>query len=130
MTQGAAVNTTAVKPAVKTVDVKVTPALTVALSKTRILLGTKITIKGTLAPARTSGMVKLQIQHKIGTTWKTVVAGKLVPLSSLTGYTTYSFPYKLPVKASSRGSWRVRASIVATTKLATTTTAWKTWAVK
>jgi hypothetical protein len=130
VTQGAVVSATVVKPAVKTVDVKVTPSLTVALSKTRILLGTKVTIKGTLAPARTSGTVKLQIQHKIGTAWKTVVAGKLVPLSSLTGYTTYSLPYKPPVKASSRGSWRVRASIVATTDLAATTTLWKTWTVK
>ena len=129
VTQGGLVNTTVVKPALKTLDVKVRPDLTIALSKTRFLLGGSLVIKGKLNPARTGGIVKLTIQKKVGTSWKTKLT-KSVALTAGSGYTAYSFTYKPPKLASSRGSWRVKASIAATTELATFTTAYKTWTVK
>lgn len=123
--QGAVVNTTVVKPAVKTVDVKVKPVLTIALSKTKILLGAKVTIKGKLTPARTGGVVKLTIQRKIGTAWKTQLT-KNVALTAGSGYTAYSFGYKPKAK----GSYRVMAGVGATAELIATKTAYKSWVVK
>jgi len=126
VSQGAVVNATVVKPALKALDVKVSPALTVALAKTSFLLGGKQTIKGTIAPARPGGVVKLTIQRKISGVWKAAVPVKSAALQTGTGYTTYSFIYK-PL---ARGSYRVKASIAATTQLAAFTTAYKTWVVK
>ena len=123
--QGAVVNTTVVKPAVKTVDVKVKPVLTIALSKTKILLGARVTIKGTLMPGRAGGVVKLTIQRKVGTAWKTQVT-KNVALTAGSGYTAYSYKYK-PLK---KGSYRVMASVGATAELIATKTAYKSWVVK
>ena len=102
VTQGGLVNTTVVKPALKTLDVKVRPDLTIALSKTRFLLGGSLVIKGKLNPARTGGIVKLTIQKKVGTSWKTKLT-KSVALTAGSGYTAYSFTYKPPKLASSRG---------------------------
>jgi len=123
--QGAVVSRTVVKPTLKTLDVKVSPVLTVALARTSIVLGGKQTIKGTLKPARIAGKVTLTIQRKVSGVWKTQLA-KGVALSAASGYTTYSYPYK-PLK---RGSYRVKVSIAATTQLAAFTTTYKTWVVK
>ncbi len=123
--QGAVVSKTVVKPALKTLDVKVSPALTVALAKTSIVFGSKQTIKGTVEPARPGGVVKLTIQRKVSGVWKSLPA-KNVALQAGTGYTTFSLPYKPP----SKGSYRVKASIVATAQLAAATTTYKTWVVK
>jgi hypothetical protein len=125
---GVVVSSVVVKPGFGAADVKVSRALTIALAKTRFLLGGKQTIKGTVNPAWPGGLVTLQIQHKTSV-WKTMLT-KSVPFSSLTGSTTYSFGYKPPVKASSRGSWRVKASIKGTTELLGAVTVWKTWTVK
>ena len=129
VTYGAVVSATTVKPSLKILDVKVRPDLTLALSKTRFLLGGSLAIKGTLNPARTGGIVKLTIQKKVGTSWKTKLT-KSVALTAGSGYTAYSFTYKPPKLASSRGSWRVKATVAATTELAAFTTAFKTWTVK
>ena len=126
VTEGGVVGPTTVKPSVTTLDVKVYPALTIALSKTSFALGGKQTIKGKLDPAHPGGAVKLTIQRKVSGTWKTLVSGKSVALQSSTAYTTYSFGYK-PLK---KGSYRVKATIPATTGLAAFTTAYKTWVVK
>lgn len=125
VTQGAVVSTTVVKPSLKTLDVQVRPVLTIALSKTKILLGAKVTIRGTLTPARPGGVVKLTIQRKVGTAWKTQLT-KNVALTAGSGSTAYSFAYKPKLK----GSYRVMASVAATTELAAAKTAYKSWVVK
>jgi len=123
--QGAVVSKTVVKPALKTLAVKVSPVLTVALAKKSIVFRGKQTIKGTLNPARPGGIVKLVIQRKVSGVWKSLPS-RNVALQAGAGYTTYSLPYKPP----SKGSYRVKASIAATTQLAAFTTTYKTWVVK
>jgi hypothetical protein len=123
VTYGGVVNTTVVKPSLKILDVKVRPDLTIAVSKTKFLLGGKVTIKGKVTPARPGGIVKLTIQRKISGVWKNATTVKSRTLSATS---TYSYTYK-PLK---RGSYRVKASIAATTELAAYTTAYKTWTVK
>ncbi len=93
------------------------------------MLGGSLVIKGKLNPARAGGIVKLTVQKKVGTSWKTKLTKSVAPTAG-SGYTACSFTYKPPRLASSRGSWRVKASIAATTELATFTTAYKTWTVK
>ena len=125
VTPGGLVNTTVVRPGLKSLDVKVKPSLTIALGKTSFLLGGKELIKGTLNPARTGGTIKLTIQRKVSGVWKTQLT-KSVALLAGSGYTTYSYSYK-PLK---RGSYRVKANVAATTELAATFTAYKSWVVK
>ena len=124
--EGGVIGMTTLKPSVKTLDVKVYPALTIALSKTSFALGGKQTIKGKLSPARPGGAVKITVQRKVSGVWKTLVSGKSVALQSSTGYTTYSFGYK-PLK---KGSYRAKTAIAATAELAAFTTPYKTWVVK
>jgi len=119
---GALVTSTTVRPAVKTLDLQVAPLLTLSLSKTSIKLGAKITSKGTIAPLRVGGTVKVVIQKK-GTAWKAVKTVNR-PLDA-TG-AAYSYPYK-PLK---KGTYRVQSSVAATTDLAAFKTAWKTFKVK
>lgn len=123
---GGLVNTTVVRPGLKSLNVKVKPILTIALSKTKFLLGGKVTIKGKLTPARPGGIVKLTIQRKVSGVWKSATTVKSRALTAGSGYTAYSFTYK-PLK---RGSYRVKAEIAATAELLAFTTAYKTWVVK
>lgn len=111
-----------VRPAAVTKSVTVAPVLTIAVSKTSIALGRKVTVKGTITPLRPGGAVKLVFQRK-GSTWKTV---KTItrPLDA-TG-AAYSYAYK-PLK---KGPYRVQASVVATSDLAAAKTVWKTFRVK
>ena len=102
VTYGGVVGATTVKPSLKLLDVEVKPDLTLALSKTRFLLGGSLAIKGTLNPARTGGIVKLTIQKKVGTSWKTKLT-KSVALTAGSGYTPTPSP-------TSRRSWRRRAA--------------------
>lgn len=122
---GGVVGPTIVKPSMKTLDVKVYPALTMTRTRSSFALGGKQTIKGTLNPARPGGAVKLTIQRKVSGTWKTQLT-KSRALTAASGYTAYSYVYK-PLK---KGSWRVKATIPATPELAAFTTAYKIWVVK
>jgi len=120
---GGLVNTTVVRPGLKSLDVKVKPILTIALSKTRFLFGGRVTIKGTVTPARPGGIVKLTIQRKVGTAWKSATPVKSRTLSLTSAY---SYNYKPPA----RGSYRVKASIAATSGLIAVVTAYKSWVVR
>ena len=125
--QGAVVSKTVVKPALKTLDVKVSPALTVALAKTSIVFGGKQTIKGTIAPARPGGVVKLTIQRKVSGVWKSAVP--VQERRAAGGRRVHDLQSALQA-ALRKGSYRVKASIAATTQLAAFTTTYKTWVVK
>jgi hypothetical protein len=125
VTYGGVVNTTVVKPSLKSLDVKVRPDLTIALSKTSFALGGKEIVTAKLNPARTAGKVTFTVQRKVSGTWKTQLT-KSVALTAGSGYTKCSLTYK-PLK---RGSYRVKASIAAMPELAAFTTLYKTWTVK
>jgi hypothetical protein len=82
-------------------------------------------VKGRLTPARPGGYVKLTYQRKVDGVWRTVLT-KSRAVVSTADYSTYSHTYK-PLK---RGSWRVRASVAATTTLVGYKTVYKYFAVK
>jgi hypothetical protein len=122
---GTCIAGTVVKPALANVSVSVRPKLTIALSRTSLLLGGKLTVKGRLTPARPGGVVKLTFQRKVLGVWKTVLT-KSQAVTSTADYSTYSFTYK-PLR---RGSWRVRASVAATPSLIAYKTSYKCFTVK
>ena len=117
--------TTAVmKPVLATALVKVRPDLKIKLSTTSFVLGKTVTISGTINPPRPGGATKLTIQKYVLGSWKTVLT-KTVPFVLPDGKA-----YKFVYKPSSKGSYRVKASVVATSELIAYTTADKTFTVK
>lgn len=113
---------TTVRPALATVDVLFAPTVTITVSKPSIKLKAKITVSGTVDPARPGGSVSLLAQRKVGSKW--VKAKSFTAI--LSPASAYTWSYKPPKKA----SYRVQASVPATSELAAVTTAWSTFKVK
>lgn len=122
VSRGTTVGATVVRPALATVTVKRAPTVTIKLSATGIVLGKSVTVKGSVAPARPGGSVKLTFQRKVSGVWKTV----LTKTRTLSSSSTYSFAYK-PLK---KGSYRVRCTVPATSDLVARSTVWKSFTVK
>ena len=125
LTPGTCLDGVVVKPSLATVLVNVRARLTIGLSRTSLPLGATITVKGKLRPPRPGGYVKLTYQRKVDGVWKTALI-KSKAVTSYVDYSTYSHTYK-PLK---RGSWRVRASVAATTTLVGYKTVYKYFTVK
>ncbi|MBN2205684.1 MAG: hypothetical protein JW767_11760, partial [Thermoleophilia bacterium] len=125
LTPGLSLDGVVVKPSLAAVVVNVRPRLSMSLSRTSLLLGAKITVKGRLTPARPGGYVKLKFQRKVDGVWRTVTTKSRAVVSSV-DYSTYSYTYK-PLR---RGTWRVRASVAATTTLVGFATPYKYFAVR
>ena len=91
---GITVGQTVVRPAKGTVDVtapaaSVKPAVTIALSKTSILVNRRITIKGKVTPVK-SGTVKIAIQRKTASGSYKTLTTKTVTLTAGTTSSTYT----------------------------------------
>jgi hypothetical protein len=112
------------KPVMASVLVKVRPNLKMNLSTTSFLLGKTVTVSGTIDPPRPGGTVKLTFQKYTLGAWKTVLT-KTVPFILPDGKA-----YKYAYKPASKGTYRVKASVVATPELIAYTTANKTFTVK
>jgi hypothetical protein len=125
LTPGVSLEGVVVKPSLASVVVSVRPRLTIGLSRSSLPLGATITVKGRLTPARPGGYVKLTYQRKVDGVWRTVLT-KSRAVVSTADYSAYSHTYK-PLR---RGSWRVRASVAATTTLIGYKTVYKYFAVK
>jgi len=120
--RGTTVGSTVVRPALATVTVTRAPLVTISLSKTSILLGKTVTVKGKVTPPRPGASVKLTFQRKVSGTWKTV----LTKTRTLSSTSAYSYTYK-PGK---KGSYRVRCTVPATAELVAKSTVWKSFTVK
>ncbi len=125
ITPGTCVEGAVVKPGLAAVLVNVRPRLSICLSRTRLLLGGTITVKGKLTPARPGGIVKLTFQRKVDGVWRTALI-KSRAVASTADYSTYSYTYK----PGRRGSWRVRTAAPATTTLIGYKTSYLYFAVK
>jgi hypothetical protein len=109
-----------------TVSGTVTPTLTLTLSgltSGAITLGKSVTFKGTVTPTSLAGSkVTLTVQRQSGTTWLAAVTHT----TTITASGTYSNSYKPSVK----GTYRVEASIAATSSHTAVTTPWQSFIVK
>jgi hypothetical protein len=105
------------------VSYTVKPALSLAVSATRITLGKTVTAKGIMHRVVTGGTVNVLVQKKNSSgVFKTLLTKRVVS----TALETYSWKYK-PGK---KGSYRMRASVPASGKILAGKTAYKTFAVK
>jgi hypothetical protein len=118
---GAVVNTTVVRPGLKTLVVKVAPVITIKTSATSILLGKKIIASGTVTP--TDRLPAMLLQRYVSGKWVKLTA-PVAKAGTVAG--AYTWTYK-PLK---KGTYRVQASLKATTQLALAKTAFKTFKVK
>lgn len=101
----------------------VKPALSLAMSATRITLGHTVTAKGIMHRVVKLGKVYILVQRKNSSgVWKTLLTKSVTS----TALETYSWKYK-PLK---KGSYRMRASVLASGKIKAGKTAYKTFAVK
>lgn len=105
--EAATLTTGTLKPVMAATLVKVQPGLTASLSTTSLLLGKTVKVTSKITPPRTLGTVKYTIQKYVLGSWKTM-ATKTVAFYP-TAYTTAYLYYK----PGSRGTWRVKASVVA-----------------
>ena len=106
--------------------VAVTPKVTLKLSglkKGALKLGKRLTVTGKVTPATLAGSkIKLTVQKKRGHKWVTVKAVK----RTIGHNGAYSWKYK-PAK---RGSYRLQATLGATTTTTAVTTKWGSFKVK
>ena len=101
----------------------VKPALSLALSATRITLGKIVTAKGIMHRVVTGGTVNVLVQKKNSSgVYKTLLTKSVVS----TSLETYSCKYK-PGK---KGSYRMQASVPASGKILAGKTAYKAFVVK
>lgn len=128
--RGLTAGQTVVRPVKGTVDVtapaaSVKPAVTIALSKTSILVNKRITIKGKVTPVK-SGTVKIAIQRKTASGSYKTLTTKTVTLTAGATASTYTLSYK----ATKRGAYRVRTTSPASTGYLKATSVYKTFKVK
>lgn len=103
-------------------DALVSGLITLKLNKTRVLFGTKITASGLVKPIAAGG-VKVLLQRKNS-------SGVWVKITTKTLTGTLANTYKWIYKPLKKGSYRMRASVLATSDTRAARTAYKAFAVK
>ena len=103
-------------------DALVSGLITLKLNKTRVLFGTKITASGLVKPIAAGG-VKVLLQHKNA-------SGVWVKITTKTLTGTLANTYKWIYKPLKKGSYRMRASVLATSDTRKASSVYKAFAVK
>lgn len=105
------------------VSYTVKPALSLALSATRITLGKTVTARGIMHRVVTGGIVKVRVQKKNSAgVYKTLLTKSVVS----TALETYSWKYK-PTR---KGTYRMQASVPLSGRILAGKTVYKTFAVR